>query len=97
VAVSSVEGRQEEIRAIRDDAQARAVDAWHPPAELPVEPLGRIAFWLEHERLANAQIVAAIDAAREAGAKWWEIGAAMGRTSEAARAFYNYNRQRANG
>jgi hypothetical protein len=91
--VSSVENRQEELRVIRDRARHLATSSWRAPAELPSGPLDQIAYWLECERLTYAEIVAAIDAARAAGAKWWEIGGAMGRTSEAARAFYQYHRK----
>lgn len=80
---------------IRERARQLAAGAWRAPEALPSEPLDQIAYWLECERLTNVEIVGAIDAARAAGAKWWEIGAAMGRTSEAARAFHQYHRKSA--
>lgn len=91
--MSAVESRQEELRLIREQARRQADDNWRPPDDLPDDPLEQIAYWLERERLTNGAVVTAIDAAREAGAKWWEIGAAMGRTSEAARAFHQYHRK----
>ncbi len=91
--MSSIENRHEELRAIREQARKVAVDTWRTPDELPAEPLDQIAYWLERERLTNGELLEAIDSARNTGAKWWEIGAAMGRTSEAARAFYQYHRK----
>ena len=76
---------------MREQVRQAARDGWLEPSDLPVDPLARIAFWMERERLINAQVVAAIDAARDGGAKWWEIGSAMGRTGEAARAFRHYH------
>jgi hypothetical protein len=81
------------LRLARRRAAELAADTWQEPAELPEDHLARIAFWQEWERLANVEVVAAIDAARGAGAKWWEIGAAMGRTAEAARGFRHYQRK----
>jgi hypothetical protein len=89
----SVEGRQDELRELRERAHEQAAAGWQQPHGLPEAPLEQISFWLERERLTNAEVVKAIDAARAAGAKWWEIGTAMERTSEAARAFYQYHRK----
>jgi len=70
-----------------------AVNGWTVPENLPADPLMQIAFWLRRERLTTEEVVAAIEAARNSGLKWWEIGASMGRTSEAARAYYHYHRK----
>jgi hypothetical protein len=91
--VSSTEDRQDELRALRERSHAQAASSWETPTDLPDEPLEQISYWLERERLTSGEVVQAVDAARDAGAKWWEIGTAMGRTSEAARAYYQYHRK----
>ena len=88
--------RQDELRDLRERAHGLAESTWETPKDLPSDPLEQVSFWLERERLTNKEVVDAIDAARAAGAKWWEVGTAMDRTSEAARAFYQYHRRNEN-